>query len=698
MLEVEIVTGPTPDYNYPNIHEDEPIITANSIFNPSGLEGLNTTFPTYVNPNEETTAAGIVPQPFTPQEHNPTIQSSQATDDISWAGGEGWSEEEFGGPGWTYGGGNSDTDGSLSYTFNGGGGGSAGSAPVSQNVLVPQDLRQRTPSGTMYAPDLSAYNDSSLFNYTGPGGVSEYTYGQGLPYQGADYSIWGTPANVPNPYYEGQFGEGYTEPVGVADGAISLPPVDMPAGVAATNNNPNVGTSNTNINTGGGVGAGGGRVNQGSEYETGPVYATAEDAMAAGDYWSAYRKDHARWRAENPNAGTYDYPGNPALGIRSDANQLQAMGMGDRGNLLTNKTEPLSYEEYLNNLNIEKFKQASEKGTLGNTGPQTIYGTDFSPNRWDKYSDTTTPTTTTTNSGLEWSKDTNNPTYTAVGGKTFYNPYDGGEFDARQNYLAGPYDADNYSIWNNEYDLGRPGDPSYEEFVSTFQPITDLTPLLQAKADQMMANLTKEELRDGLFIEPKFKRVDGEIVGKMGIPDIFTQDKGFGRIDLFADDGWSEFDPENPYAEPSKDLVLGSDNNYYNEYDDLMLEPVIPATQDASEYAAEQEALRVAQAQADAKEAQEAQEKYIREQKEARDAVLAAQAKAKAEAEAKAKAAAAAASAAAAAQAAQAAQEYETGPVDTPNIFTSAPEPSSFSNYNDDYSNYTNSYFSGGFW
>ena len=48
MLEIEIVKGPTPDYNYPNIHEDEPIITAN---NPSGLEGLNTMFPTYVNPN-----------------------------------------------------------------------------------------------------------------------------------------------------------------------------------------------------------------------------------------------------------------------------------------------------------------------------------------------------------------------------------------------------------------------------------------------------------------------------------------------------------------------------------------------------------------------------------------------------------------------------------------------------------------------
>ena len=52
----------------------------------------------------------------------------------------------------------------------------------------------------------------------------------------------------------------------------------------------------------------------GSEYETGPVYATAEDAMASDDYWAAYRKDHAKWRAENPNAGMFDYPGNLVLG------------------------------------------------------------------------------------------------------------------------------------------------------------------------------------------------------------------------------------------------------------------------------------------------------------------------------------------------------------------------------------------------
>ena len=134
-------------------------------------------------------------------------------------------------------------------------GGSIGRAvagtSIPQVVLNQMDLSQRTPSGSMYAPDLSAYNDSSLFNYTGPGGVNEYTYGQNLPYQGAGYDIWGSPTDVPNPYFWGQFGE---EPVaaeaqGPADGAIGLPPVDLPAGVAATNNNPNVGTNTTNITT-----------------------------------------------------------------------------------------------------------------------------------------------------------------------------------------------------------------------------------------------------------------------------------------------------------------------------------------------------------------------------------------------------------------------------------------------------------------
>ena len=103
---------------------------------------------------------------------------------------------------------------------------STGPAPIPE-VLISQDLSQRTPSGSVYAPDLSAYNDSSLFNYTGPGGVDEYTYGQGLRTGGADYSIFGSPADIANPYYEGQFAP-RPEPVGPADGAISMNPVQLP--------------------------------------------------------------------------------------------------------------------------------------------------------------------------------------------------------------------------------------------------------------------------------------------------------------------------------------------------------------------------------------------------------------------------------------------------------------------------------------
>jgi hypothetical protein len=110
----------------------------------------------------------------------------------------------------------------------GGGGGYSGPAPIPQ-VLISQNLSQRTPSGSVYAPDLSAYNDSSLFNYTGPGGVDEYTYGQGLRTGGADYSIFGSPADIANPYYEGQFAPiTQAAPVGPADGAIGMNPVQLP--------------------------------------------------------------------------------------------------------------------------------------------------------------------------------------------------------------------------------------------------------------------------------------------------------------------------------------------------------------------------------------------------------------------------------------------------------------------------------------
>jgi len=103
----------------------------------------------------------------------------------------------------------------------------------------------------------------------------------------------------------------------------------------------------------------------------------------------------------------------------------------------------------------------------------------------------------------------------------------------------------------------------------------------QDMADQMAINLTEEELRDGLFIEPKFKLDDdGNLVGKMGIPDAFLQDKTPipSKYNLFMDD--AQFDPDDPYAEPSAEelpLWVDHDGNYFPIYDDMGLgEPFIP--------------------------------------------------------------------------------------------------------------------------
>ena len=150
----------------------------------------------------------------------------------------------------------------------GGGGGYSGPAPI-PSINISQDLAQRQQTGNIYAPDLSAYNDSSLFNYTGPGGLDEYTYGQNLPYQGAGYDIWGSPTDVANPYYEGQYAPLPTpvvtqpEPVGPADGAIGMSPVVMPPGIPPVSVQPPSSTNQpsmpgfTGSGTGGGASGGG---------------------------------------------------------------------------------------------------------------------------------------------------------------------------------------------------------------------------------------------------------------------------------------------------------------------------------------------------------------------------------------------------------------------------------------------------------
>ena len=109
----------------------------------------------------------------------------------------------------------------------------------------------------------------------------------------------------------------------------------------------------------------------GGEYETGPVYATAADAMAADDYWSAYRKDHQQWRDSQgiyagigKKEGESDlyYPGNPDLGIRSDAHQLNAMGMGGMFESALNLPSNMSAEQakWLSTLSPESKKWVTD--------------------------------------------------------------------------------------------------------------------------------------------------------------------------------------------------------------------------------------------------------------------------------------------------------------------------------------------------
>ena len=340
------------------------------------------------------------------------------------------------------------TNPAYSYEPNQGGGSAAGYTPSVPEVMLSQDLSQRPLSGTMYAPDLSAYNDSSLFNYTGPGGVDGYTYGQGLRTDGADYSIFGSPTDVANPYYEGQFAP---EPVGPADGAINMNPVQLPDGL------PQIETS-------------------------------ADVSMPAFN-------------------GLVPRPPNSA---------------GD-----------LTYQQTID-----------EMGIFGpnNPPPSTMFP---SPNDSEP--------------------------------SLFLTPEQQAILADQDRMQQGQIGSMPYAPAMDDtadVELGMQGPPPRP----TAQQYMDMA---QDMADQMAINLTPEELRDGLFIEPQF-RVDenGQLIGKMGIPDAFLQDKTPipSEYSLFMDE--AQFDPDNMFAEPSEaELPLWQDKDgyYFPLSDDMGLgEPFIP--------------------------------------------------------------------------------------------------------------------------
>ena len=334
-------------------------------------------------------------------------------------------------------------------------------------VLTPKVFRQRTPSGTVYAPDLSAYNDSSLFNYTGPGGLDEYTYGQGLRTSGADYSIFGTPANAINPYYEGQFGEGYTEPVGVADAAINMPAVELPAGVQPVN--PGVSADVYMPGFVGGLLPGG---------------ITPRPPNSAGDLTYQQTIDEMGiFGPDNPPPSTmFPSPNNAELSIFLSPEQQAILAEQNR----------------------------MQQGQISNATTQ-------SP-AIDK--------------------------------------------------VVSDYINDQAAT-----------DEIVSNYINSRPTVQDQADQLQNMADQMAVNLTAEELRDGLFIEPTFSRdSDGNFVGKMGIPDAFLQDKTpiKSEADYSFDDSMLFNQPLTQAEMDNQDLYQGNDGNYYKNYDDLGTQPVTP--------------------------------------------------------------------------------------------------------------------------
>jgi len=480
-------------------------------------------------------------------------------------------------------------------TGGGGGGASTYSAPQAEAAYLSQDLSQRNPSGTQYAPDMSAYNDSSLFNYTGPGGVDGYTYGQGLRTDGADYSVFGTPTDMVNPYYEGQFSD--PVPTGPADSAVNMSPIVMPEGIPA-------------------IGGG-----------SGTTFITPRPPSSAGDLTYQQTIDEMGiFGPNNPPPSTlFPSPG----GASTPAN----MGLTER------QIAQMSPQQQAYMTQTLADQDRMQQGQLGyGTAPamDDTLDVEAGMQRAGNYGLTMPDMGNNYGVGERFGS---NSIFTGEG-QDFYDTVNSGEFEAQQNFNR-PTVPGLESIYDNNFDLGRPGDPSYQEFVADPSRFTtnqrpDQGAAAQAMADQMMAGLTKEELRDGLFIEPNVS------TGKMGIPDIFTQDKTpIEARDASLFDSGFEFDPDNIYAEQGMtDGFLWQDNNgnYHKQWDDMGLIDVIPGMNDPEFLRGEaltesrNQALAAEQAkqdkiaadanQARAEQAQREQEIYAREQMAAREEVV----------------------------------------------------------------------------
>ena len=350
------------------------------------------------------------------------------------------------------------------------------SAPVLKTRTFP--FTSRTPSGSVYAPDLSAYNDSSLFNYEGPGGLAEYTYGQGLRTDGADYSIFGSPANIANPYFAGQF----KEPQGPADAAINMPAVELPEGVQPVT----------------------------------PTEVSADVSMPG-----------------------FVGGGNPMVG----------------GSLPSD----LTYQQTID-----------EMGIFGpnNPPPSTLFP---SPGQ------ATANEQNTVAGNIAGSPDNSMMDNQAAADLAMGN---------RLGYPDTP--APDNSMMNNQAaaDAAMGNRMGYPSTVPTAQQTMDM---LQARANQVYDNMTAEEKRDGLFIEPTYS-VSKDTM-KLGIPDIFaTNNENVSstgnlisrtpseRSFFKADEVDIPTPPFRPEGVEGEDFYQDVTGNFFSMEDDLGTQPLGPNT------------------------------------------------------------------------------------------------------------------------
>jgi len=237
------------------------------------------------------------------------------------------------------------------------------------------------------------------------------------------------------------------------------------------------------------------------------LYDDAESALAAGDSQAAYRKDHMQWRSgtgayagQGPGEGSY--PGRPELGIAGDEQRMADLmgfpsamvdkfkglfsGFQDNGALDaepaigggsgTTQISPTAMQNYLddsqifNRYTVSDLEQAQAAGLTDTSKAEVVSPRDY----YLRFPQTSS----NFNYGFNRAENLFNvPAYSSgmtmpIGDNLVGNEIPGqpGILSAFSENDAGMVDARRNFLFNNNLDLGRPGDASYVPFEPTFTP------------------------------------------------------------------------------------------------------------------------------------------------------------------------------------------------------------------------------------